>query len=245
MSDEEQPSPRSPAADDGAARDAPADDEAPSGAAAVDVSATARDVDDGGPSDAAAADESASPGDVDDGGNSGAAADQPPASDATATSPDADGVAWLFLLGLAVFVASVVAVVADLVTGHDVRRSLVANGVGSVLLVAWAGLDSYRDPDSGVQTVGGAVGTGLILVGIYLLLAGAVVAVTSPVHDRLLVGVAMVAGGVPLILGGFVAYPIDSLLGDASAGAGGSEAGRTGSHADGAAASDDEADVEG
>jgi hypothetical protein len=118
---------------------------------------------------------------------------------------------WLFLLGLLVFVAGLVAFVADLATGHDVVRSLVANAVGAVLLVSWAGLDSYRDPDSGVTSIGGTVGTGLILVGLYLLGAGVVVAATSLVHDRLMVGVAMVAGGIPLVLGGFVAYPIAGL----------------------------------
>lgn len=143
--------------------------------------------------------------------DSGATTSQAGAATEGEASHAGGSLPWLFLFGLLLFVASLVAFVADLATGHDVVRSLVSNAVGAVVLVAWAGLDSYRDPDSGVTTLGGAVGTGLILVGLYLLAAGLVVALTSVVHDRLVVGLAMAAGGLPLVLGGFVAYPIDPL----------------------------------
>ncbi|MEF8839704.1 MAG: hypothetical protein V5A18_09395 [Haloarculaceae archaeon] len=123
-------------------------------------------------------------------------------------------VPWLYLLGVLVFVASLGAFVWDLATGHPIERSLVTNALGTVMLVAWAGYDSYRDPETGVATRGGAVGTGLILVGIYLFVAGLVVAVTSLIHDRTVVGLLMVAGSVPLVLVGFLSYPTEDVLGE-------------------------------
>jgi hypothetical protein len=133
---------------------------------------------------------------------------------------DDGGVAWLYLLGLLAFVGSAIAFAADLATGHDVLRSVAANGLAAVLLVTWAGLDSFRDPDSGVTTASGAVGTGVILVGVYLLAAGAVVAATGVVHGRLVVGLATIGAAVPVVLGGFLVFPADVFLGEEADGEG-------------------------
>ena len=133
-------------------------------------------------------------------------------------TPEPEHASLIFLAGLVAFLVSALAFVADLVTGYPIARSLVVNGIAAAVLVAWAGADSYGDPDSGVETLSGAVGTALMLVGLYLVFAGGVVAVTSLRHGRLLVGLAMVAGGIPLILGGFVALPIDDVLGSARVG---------------------------
>lgn len=158
----------------------------------------------------------------------------PPGPDASGSSPTAEtapmtatdpagsdespvatgGPSWLYLLGLLGFLVTAIAFVADLWTGHDVRRSIAINALAAVVLVTWAGLDSYRDRDSGVTTLAGAIGTGMILVGVYLLAAGAVVAATSVVHERSVIGLGMVAGGVPLVLGGFLVFPVDAVLGD-------------------------------
>lgn len=165
---------------------------------------------------------SASTPDPDDGtgvraGESDADRERPPdateSADDTRRASDGGGPSWLYLVGLLGFFTAGVAFVADLVTGHDVLRSVALNALTAVLLVTWAGLDSYRDRSSGVQTIPGAVGTGLILIGVYLLVAGAVVGVTSLVHERLFVGLGMLAGGVPLVLGGFLVFPADAVLG--------------------------------
>jgi len=151
-------------------------------------------------------------------------------------------VRWLYLLGILVFVASLGAFGWDLVTGHPVERSLAANAVAAVLLVAWAGLDSYRNPDSAVTTRGGAVGTGLVLVGIYLFVAGIVVAVTGLVHGRSVLGLAMVAVAVPLVLGGFLAFPTDAVLADDEVEDGGDGAQEAGSETDGTGRGEDGGD---
>jgi len=143
---------------------------------------------------------------------SGTGGDSQAPADGTARSPSTGGgLPWVFLLGFLFFVASALAFAADLATGHDVQRSLAVNFLAAVSLVAWAGIDSYTDTDSGVETRAGALGTGLILVGLYLLGAGLVVAASSPLHGRLVIGLAMVALGVPLVLGGFLAFPRERL----------------------------------
>lgn len=118
---------------------------------------------------------------------------------------------YVFLLGLVLFVASLVAFVADLVTGHDVLRSLAVNAIGVGLLVAWAAYDTLVDPESTVSSRGGAAGTGVLLLGLYLALAAVVVGVTSLVHGRL--ELALWAGGlgVVFVVLGFLAFPSDAL----------------------------------
>jgi hypothetical protein len=121
---------------------------------------------------------------------------------------------FVFLAGLVLFLGSLVAFVADLVTGHDVLRSLAANAVGVGILITWAAYDTLGDPDSTVTSRGGAAGTGVLLCGIYLVLAAVVVAVTSVVHGRL--ELAAWAGGVGIlfVVLGFLAFPTESLVGE-------------------------------
>lgn len=119
---------------------------------------------------------------------------------------------FVFLLGLVAFVGSLVAFVADLVTGYNVARSLLVNAASAVVLVWWAGADTLSDPDSEVTTSGGAAGTGLLLLGIYLLLGAVVVGVTSLVHDRFDL-VPWAAGlGVVAMVAGFLIFPRGSVL---------------------------------
>jgi hypothetical protein len=136
------------------------------------------------------------------------------AADGTTATESAGGstAPFLFLLGLLGFVASLVAFAADLVTGHDILRSLAVN-VGSVaVLVFWAARDTLTDPDSSVDSTGGAVGTGLLLLGLYLVVGAAVVGVTSLVHDRFSVVPWAVGVGLALVVVGFLVLPRERIL---------------------------------
>lgn len=118
----------------------------------------------------------------------------------------------LYLLGLGGFLLSTIAFAAALVLGTDLRPILAANALSAALLVAWAARDTYLDPDSEVTTVPGAVGTAMLLLAVYGLLAAAVVAVTSPVHGRLdlalfVAGAAVVAGVLAV-----VTFPLEVLV---------------------------------
>jgi peptidoglycan/LPS O-acetylase OafA/YrhL len=126
--------------------------------------------------------------------------------------PTAATAPFVFLLGVILFGASLVAFVADLVTGHDVLRSLGANAVAVAVLVCWAAVDTLSDPDSEVATRRGAAGTGLLLFGLYLVVAGVVVAVTSLVHGRLELALWGGGLGVAVVLVGFVVYPRGTVL---------------------------------
>jgi hypothetical protein len=117
----------------------------------------------------------------------------------------------LFALGLILFVAGTVAFLADLVTGHGVVRSLLANALGAFLLVGWAARDTLADPDAAVDSPGGAAGTAILLYGLYLLLAGVIVAVTSFRHGRLPVGLGLAGAAVALIVVGFLVFPRGSI----------------------------------
>jgi hypothetical protein len=121
---------------------------------------------------------------------------------------------WVFLVGLVLFLGSLAAFVADLVTGHDVVRSLAVNAVGVAVLVTWAASDTLRDPESAVASRGGAAGTGVLLCGIYLVLAAVVLAVTSVVHGRLELAAWVGGLGVVLVALGFLAFPGDTLVDD-------------------------------
>ena len=122
---------------------------------------------------------------------------------------------WLFLLGVVVFLGSGVLFVVDLVRGVDVLRSVAGNAVGAVLLIGWAALDTLSDPDSEVETTGGAAGTALLLYGLYLLLAGAIVALTGlALHDRLTLGLLYVALAVVTVVVGYLIFPTDTVVGE-------------------------------
>lgn len=129
-------------------------------------------------------------------------------------SDDAGRLQIVFLVGFVFFLGSLATFVADLVTGHDILRSLAINAGGVLLLIGWAAYDTLLDPDSVVSSRGGAAGTGVLLCGVYLVLAAVVVAATSIVHGRL--ELAGWSGGVGLLLVvlGFIAFPSDTLIND-------------------------------
>ena len=118
----------------------------------------------------------------------------------------------LFLVGLVAFAGSAVAFLADLVTGHDILRSLLVNGGGAGLLVTWAAVDTLDDPDARVATATGAAGTALLLYGLYMVVVGLVVAATTFRHGRLWLGVGMSASGAAGMLVGFLVFPRESVL---------------------------------
>ena len=122
------------------------------------------------------------------------------------------GSPWLFLLGLVVFLGSGLLFVADLIRGVDILRAVGANAVGAGLLIAWAAQDTYSNPDSDVASAGGAVGTALLLYGLYLLGAGAIIAVTGLVHDRLRLGIVFLGFAVVAVLVGFLIFPREAVI---------------------------------
>ncbi|MFC6721480.1 hypothetical protein [Halobacteriaceae bacterium SHR40] len=122
------------------------------------------------------------------------------------------GSPWLFLLGLVVFLGSALLFVADLIRGIDVLRSVGANSVGAGLLIAWAAQDTYSNPDSEVASAGGAIGTALLLYGLYLLGAGAIIAVTGLVHGRLRLGFLYLGFAVATVLIGFLIFPREAVI---------------------------------
>jgi hypothetical protein len=142
-------------------------------------------------------------------------AEREDANEQSEASPAAGRLApYVFLIGLVAFVGSLLAFVADLVTGYDVLRSLFVNAGATLVLVGWAAYDTLYDPDSEVDSAGGAAGTAALLYGLYLLLAGVVVAATSLWHDQF--GASLLAGaaGLTLVVTGIVVFPHGSVLDD-------------------------------
>jgi hypothetical protein len=123
------------------------------------------------------------------------------------------GSPWVFLFGLVVFLGSAVLFVVDLVRTEAVLRSLGANAVSAAILIAWAAHDTLFDPNSEVDTRGGAIGTALLLYGLYLAAAGAIVGATGLVlHDRPILGAWYLALAVLATLVGFLAFPTDAVV---------------------------------
>lgn len=154
---------------------------------------------------------------TDDGDENADARDGAPDAADDVSPPDGDAAGshpFVFLVGLLLFLASSAAFLADLVTGHDVLRSLALNGLGTLVLVAWAANDTLVDPDAEVSTLSGAGGTALLLVGVYLLVAAVGLALTSFWHDRL--GLAPWLGGTAVVLAvvGFAVFPVGAFLGE-------------------------------
>ena len=129
----------------------------------------------------------------------------------------------LFLVGLIAFAGGAVGFLADLVTGHDILRSLLVNGGGAGLLVTWAAVDTLDDPDARVATATGAAGTALLLYGLYMVVVGLVVAATTFRHGRLWLGVGMSASGAAGMLVGFLVFPRESVLSGAEGASAGAE----------------------
>ena len=120
------------------------------------------------------------------------------------------GPPWLFYLGFLLFLGSAALFIADLVRGVDVLRSVAANGVAVALLIVWAGLDTLHDPDSAVASAGGAAGTALLLYGLYLFAAGAIIVLTGLFHAHLRLGFYYVGLAVAAVLVGALIFPTDS-----------------------------------
>jgi hypothetical protein len=127
----------------------------------------------------------------------------------------------VFLLGLIVFFGSILVFLADLLRGVTILRSVAVNGVGAGLLIAWAAHDTLHDPNSEVASGGGAAGTALLLYGLYLLVGGVVIATTSLLHGRLVLGFGYVALAIVATIVGFWIFPtgavIENRSGDPSA----------------------------
>ncbi len=126
---------------------------------------------------------------------------------------DWDGASpWLFLLGLLIFIGSVLLFIVDFLRGVDVLRSIAANGVGTALLIAWAAHDTLRNPDSEVGTAGGAAGTALLLYGLYLLGSGLVISVTGLFHDHGTLGFIYLGLAIMTVVLGYAIFPKGAVL---------------------------------
>lgn len=114
---------------------------------------------------------------------------------------------WFFLLGALVFLAGTGLFVYDLWQGRGIIRGLVVNGGGALLLIAWAAQDALADPSIEGATWSVAAGTGLVLYGLYLLLAGIVVAATGFVaHERGILGLMYIGLAVVTVILGFAIH---------------------------------------
>lgn len=122
---------------------------------------------------------------------------------------------WLFLVGLLVFLGSLVVFLWDLLMGNDVLYSIAVNSIGSAFLIAWAALDTLSDPESEVGTRGGAAGTALLLYGLYLLLAGVVISATGLLfHDRPALGLWYLPLALVSVIVGFLTFPTETVVDD-------------------------------
>jgi hypothetical protein len=123
------------------------------------------------------------------------------------------GSPWVFLFGLVVFLGSAVFFVVDMLRTGAVLRSLGANAAGAAILIGWAAHDTLFDPNSEVETRGGAIGTALLLYGLYLAAAGAIVGATGLVfHDRPILGAWYLGLAVFATLVGFLAFPTEAVV---------------------------------
>jgi len=133
-----------------------------------------------------------------------ATSDADPATDAGGTL----GV-LVFFAGLLAFFGSGAAYLVVLVTGGDVRLPLAVNGFGALVLVARTAHDTYADPDADVTTLPGAVGTALLMLGAYGLVASVVVAATSPWHGRFDLALWLGGAAATLAVFGFFTFPAE------------------------------------
>jgi tetratricopeptide (TPR) repeat protein len=131
---------------------------------------------------------------------------------ATERTPRGRITPWLFLVGLLAVFASALLFVLALVRGTDIVRAVALNAAGAALLVAVAAYDTRQDPDSVVTETTGAVGTALLLYGLYLFASGLVVTTTSVVHGRLVVGIWSIGLAIVSVVGGVLSFPTRTLL---------------------------------
>lgn len=134
-----------------------------------------------------------------------------------AESPPSGGFAnAIYLLGFVGFLGTAVAYLLLLGFGIDPQPALVGNAIAAILLVIWAATDTLGDPDSDVTSVPGAVGTGMVLLAVYGVLAAIAVAATSPWHDRFEFVWLFAGGGVVAGVLGFATFPLEVVMGDTS-----------------------------
>jgi hypothetical protein len=124
----------------------------------------------------------------------------------------------LYLAGLAGLVGSALAYPGALLAGWDVRPVVAINAASVGLLVAWAAHDTLADPGSAVTTTPGAVGTAMVLLAIYGLLAAVVLAITSPWHGHLEIALALAAGTLVAGVLGVLTFPLEALAGESEEG---------------------------
>jgi len=123
------------------------------------------------------------------------------------------GSPWLFLVGLVIFLGSSLLFVVDVAGGRDVLRGIAANAVGAALLILWAAHDTLYDPNSEVATRGGAAGTALLLYGLYLVLAGAVIGATGLLfHGYTTLGLWYLGLAVSAVVVGFLVFPTEAVV---------------------------------
>jgi hypothetical protein len=125
-----------------------------------------------------------------------------------------DGHPLLFLAALVTFLGGGLWYVSVLATGGDVRLPLAVNVCGAVALVSLTAADSYTDPDSSVASVPGALGTALLMLGAYGLVASVAVAATSPWHGRLDLTIWLGGAAALAAVFGFFTFPAEVLGGD-------------------------------
>jgi hypothetical protein len=120
----------------------------------------------------------------------------------------------LYLVGFVGFLGTAVAFLVLVALGSDPQPALLGNAIAAGLLVVWAASDTLGDPDSEVTSVPGAVGTGMLLLGVYGILAGIVVAATSPWHDRFAFVWLFAGGGAIAGVLGFATFPLEVVMSD-------------------------------
>lgn len=133
----------------------------------------------------------------------------------TRRGPAYTGSPLAFLLGMVLFLGSILLFVGDILTDHDVLRSIVINALGGAIMILWAAQDTLFDPDSDVSSIGGATGTALLLYGVYLLFAGVVIVGTGIFfHDRTRLGTFYIILAVVATVIGLLIFPTSAIVND-------------------------------
>lgn len=118
---------------------------------------------------------------------------------------------WIFLVGLVLFLGSIALFVFEVATGRDVLRAIAFNSLAAAVLMGWAAHDTLADPDSEVDSTGGAAGTSLLLYGVYLFVSGAVITITGFWHTRLSVGLWYLALALGATVVGYIIFPTEAI----------------------------------